>query len=149
MNSFDQITIHCSATPNSRPVSVDEIRSWHLARGFHDIGYHFVILADGTISVGRPLPQEGAHVEGHNAGNIGICLVGLDSFLDKQWGSLRVLLDDLISKYGIKLWEIHGHYEFDTARAQGKTCPNVSMERILDWYLTGNNEAIAANLIKS
>ena len=54
----------------------DEIRSWHLDRGFSDIGYHYVIRRDGTQEDGRPIEQPGAHVQGHNAHSIGICLVG-------------------------------------------------------------------------
>ena len=45
-------------------------------RGWDDIGYHLVIKRDGIIEVGRPLNVQGAHVRGHNAESIGICMVG-------------------------------------------------------------------------
>lgn len=70
------IVVHCSATPEGRDVAAATIRTWHLAKGWADIGYHFVIRLDGTIEAGRPLAKAGAHVEGHNARTIGICYVG-------------------------------------------------------------------------
>lgn len=70
------IVVHCSATPEGRDVTAATIRSWHLAKGWADIGYHFVIRLDGSIETGRPLAKAGAHVEGHNARTIGICYVG-------------------------------------------------------------------------
>lgn len=70
------IVIHCSATPEGRDVTAATIRSWHLAKKWADIGYHFVIRLDGTIEVGRPLSRPGAHVEGYNQRTIGICYVG-------------------------------------------------------------------------
>lgn len=44
--------------------------------GYNGIGYHFVILLDGTIQFGRPLWARGAHVRRGNNGKIGICWIG-------------------------------------------------------------------------
>ncbi|WP_206734937.1 MULTISPECIES: peptidoglycan-binding protein [unclassified Bosea (in: a-proteobacteria)] len=73
---IDTIFIHCTATPEGKDYTVDDIRSWHKQRGFSDIGYHYVIYRDGRIMVGRPIGQVGAHVESHNTGSIGISYVG-------------------------------------------------------------------------
>ena len=88
------IVIHHSATPRGRPHSVEEIRKWHLARGFSDIGYHDVILIDGSIQEGRDREKAGAHAQGHNAHSIGICVVGdgRQGFEPAQWASLRALV---------------------------------------------------------
>lgn len=44
------------------------------------IGYHYLVLLDGTIQEGRPVTKPGAHCTGHNAHSIGVCYVGgLDS----------------------------------------------------------------------
>lgn len=72
----DFIAVHCSATPPSQNVDEYEIRQWHLARGWADIGYNIVLPRDGTIQIGRPLDYCGAHVEGFNNRALGICLVG-------------------------------------------------------------------------
>jgi N-acetyl-anhydromuramyl-L-alanine amidase AmpD len=73
---LELVIVHCSATPPSMDIGVDEIRRWHLDRGWSDIGYHFVIRRDGTVEPGRPVSAVGAHAKGFNATSIGICLVG-------------------------------------------------------------------------
>ncbi len=45
-------------------------------RGWIDIGYHFLIDPFGNIFEGRPIGVLGAHVKGHNTGNVGISLMG-------------------------------------------------------------------------
>jgi len=44
--------------------------------GWSDIGYHAVIMLDGTLELGRPLERSGAHVKGHNRNTIGVCYIG-------------------------------------------------------------------------
>ena len=74
------IVVHCSATKEGVNYDREDIKKWHLARKFKDVGYHFVIKLDGAIELGRPLNQIGAHVSGGNTGTIGICYIGgLDS----------------------------------------------------------------------
>ena len=78
-----EVILHCADTRpdwmNGRPLSekVAEIRRWHVQqRGWRDIGYHWVIDRDGKVASGRREAEIGAHVEGHNRGTIGICLLG-------------------------------------------------------------------------
>ena len=68
--------IHCSATKEGINYNVDTIRTWHLARKFSDIGYHFLVHLDGTIERGRPWDKPGAHAKGYNTNSVGICYVG-------------------------------------------------------------------------
>ena len=44
---IDLILVHCTATPDGKDYTVDQIREWHKDRGFADIGYHYVIDLDG------------------------------------------------------------------------------------------------------
>lgn len=53
----------------------DEIRRWHLERGFHDIGYHYVVKGK-AFEKGRPLEYQGAHCLRFNDFSIGICVAG-------------------------------------------------------------------------
>ncbi len=53
-----------------------QIQRWHFDRGWATVGYHFVISPSGRIFGGRPVDRLGAHVLGHNAGTVGICLMG-------------------------------------------------------------------------
>ena len=76
-----RMSIHHTATPSGAGASgasrVRGYQRYHMnSRGWCDIGYHFVIDRDGTIYEGRPLNQRGAHVGGHNTGNIGISFIG-------------------------------------------------------------------------
>ena len=70
------LVIHGAHTPPSMDVGVEEIRVWHIDRGFSDIGYHYVIRRDGSLEIGRPLDQMGAHAHGMNKHSLGVCLVG-------------------------------------------------------------------------
>lgn len=124
--NITEIIIHCSATPEGKDYTVSQIREWHLARGFKDIGYHYVIYRDGSINVGRQENVIGAHCTGHNSKSIGICYIGgmdstnkkaKDTRTDKQKESLIKLLKQLKSKYPKAT--IHGHREF-----ANKDCPS-------------------------
>lgn len=80
------IIVHHSAVPLSYAggtldaAALDEI---HRLRGFgisywghtYHVGYHYVILPDGTVQQGRPERCEGAHARGYNS-YIGVCLIG-------------------------------------------------------------------------
>jgi len=76
MRELKYIVLHCSATPVSMDVGVAEIRKWHKAKGWKDVGYHFVIKLSGKLEYGRPLQQIGSHVLGYNRASVGICYVG-------------------------------------------------------------------------
>lgn len=76
MRRITEIIIHCSATPEGKDFTVDDIRRWHLARNFADIGYHYVIYRDGSVHKGRAENIAGAHCLGHNANSMGICYIG-------------------------------------------------------------------------
>ena len=58
MRDINRIILHCSATPEGRGVTVDQIRSWHLSNGWDDIGYHFCVYADGSVHRGTSISQE-------------------------------------------------------------------------------------------
>jgi N-acetylmuramoyl-L-alanine amidase len=76
MRKINLIIVHCSATPEGKDYTVEDITRWHKARGFNGIGYHYVVYRDGTIHGGRPVTEIGAHCEGHNANSIGVCYIG-------------------------------------------------------------------------
>lgn len=76
MRKINKIVVHCSATREGQDHDVDDIRRWHKAKGWRDVGYHYVIKLDGTVQAGRPESQPGSHVAGHNADSIGIVYIG-------------------------------------------------------------------------
>lgn len=141
MREIKRIIIHCSATPPDLDIGAAEIRAWHTApgwqgapNGWSDIGYHFVIRRDGLVEPGRPVERVGAHVKGHNADSIGICLVGgvdaagraQGNFTLVQWGALQALTTGLAAEHGAS---VHGHNEF-----AAKACPSFDVAR---WWRDG------------
>jgi N-acetylmuramoyl-L-alanine amidase len=153
------ITIHCSDTPPTMDIGAAEIRKWHtdappVGRGWKDIGYHLVIRRSGEVERGRALNEQGAHVEGFNQDNVGICLVGgrpgnglPGLFTITQFDALQYQIDSLLMIYKtIRPWDIHGHYEFSSAK--GKTCPNMDMKRVMQFLQNGNLEPIKEYIYK-
>ena len=67
------LVLHCSATRCNQDYSVEQLRRDHKARGFYDIGYHFYIRKDGTMTQHRKLLEVGAHARPYNRCSIGIC----------------------------------------------------------------------------
>lgn len=131
MREINKIIIHCSATPEGKPFTVENIRRWHTlpvskgGRGWSDIGYHYVIYLDGSVHNGRPVEKIGAHCAGQNAKSIGICYVGglasdaktpKDTRTEAQKRALRQLVATLRKKYPKAT--VHGHREF-----AAKACP--------------------------
>ena len=124
------IIIHCSATPSTLDIGKEEIDKWHRQRGWFGIGYHFVIRRNGTVEVGRPVMDVGAHAQGYNAVSVGVCLVGgVDSsmkpennFTHQQWEALTRLLKDLKKRFPEA--KIIGHNE-----VANKACPSFDVQK--------------------
>lgn len=129
MRDISKIILHCSATPEGRDVKVDDIRRWHLANGWDDIGYHFCIYADGSIHRGRDLDKSGAHTYGHNRNSIGICYIGgvdkdmnpTDTMTEMQDIAVIELVKSLRLIFGEL--SLHGHNEFSS-----KSCPSFDVQ---------------------
>lgn len=130
---IDLIVLHCAASPDGHQLgsahetAAEVIDRWHVERGFHRehpsinpqlkaIGYHYVIDCDGTVLTGRGEEEIGAHVEGHNATSLGICMVGTRSFTTAQWLALHDMTARLQDKY--RNATLHGHREY-----AAKECP--------------------------
>jgi N-acetylmuramoyl-L-alanine amidase len=127
------LTIHCAATPEGRDVNAATISDWDRAK-FGQVSYHHVITLDGVDHRTLRDDQKGAHVGGHNTGNIGICYVGgMDAHnehpKDTRTEAQKVALLTLIRTYkgrypGIK---ILGHRDWPGV---AKACPSFS---VADW----------------
>jgi hypothetical protein len=145
MRPINEIIVHCTATPEGRPVTVAEINSWHKARGWSGIGYHRVIGLNGERLAGRPIEQIGAHCEGHNTGTVGVVYVGgvakdgktpKDTRTPAQKTALLAELSELRDRFPIT--KISGHRDY-----AAKACPSfdaTSEYRTLLLSETGDNE---------
>lgn len=126
MRKINKIIIHCTATPEGRDVSIDEVRRWHVEeRGWRDVGYHFLVRLDGTVEEGRQIEMTGAHTRSHNWDSIGIAYSGgmskdmtepKDTRTDAQKDALVDLICQLHDCYG---GTVYGHRDFSE-----KACPS-------------------------
>lgn len=119
------IVLHHSGTEQGNAAS---FKKYHISIGYKDIGYHFVILKNGNIEIGRSLSENGAHCRGNN-NTIGICLVGIlenKAPTPEQYKSLVRLLTDLCFVYNFN--------PFGTYINKGKTGGIISGH--LDWCQT-------------
>lgn len=119
MRQITEIIIHSTATPKGMNATAKDIDKWHRLRGYNCIGYHFVILRDGTIEQGRAIEMAGAHCKGNNAETIGVAYVGglneskqsADTRTGAQKIALNVLLADLVKQYPT-IRKISGHRDY-------------------------------------
>ena len=136
-----EIIIHCAATRpewmQGRPLrdQVEEIRRWHRANGWRDIGYHWIIGRDGSMLAGRPETEIGAHTVGRNAGTIGICLIGgfgsatTDLFYDHFTARQGITLEQQLQAISMRtpITRVSGHNEY-----AAKACPGFNVTRWLE-----------------
>lgn len=146
MRPINEIIVHCTATradwwaKSATKDKVAEVRRWHMDRGWKDIGYHFLIDRNGTLALGRPIDQVGAHTQGHNTGTIGVSLFGgFDSaatdkfsanFTPEQDKGLRQLIKELTARYKIRTVSGHNQYA-------AKACPGFNVST---WF--GQNKEL-------
>lgn len=121
------LIVHCSATRETQAYTAEQLRRDHLARGFIDVGYHYYIRRDGTVSRHRRLDEVGAHCRPFNRCSIGICYEGgldaggtpKDTRTLPQRTTLAALLLDLKRRYPKAV--IRGHCEMPGSTP--KACP--------------------------
>lgn len=107
MRKIDKIVVHCSATKAGMPYTAADVDRWHKSRGWFCIGYHFVIDLDGTVELGRPVSQVGAHAYGHNRNTIAVCYIGgldengrpADTRTLEQRKSMLKLISELVASH--------------------------------------------------
>ncbi len=139
-----RMAIHHTVTPaDTDPARVRGIQSFHMdTRGWCDIGYHFLITKDGTVYEGRPLDLLGAHVAGHNTGNVGISFVGCfhtsgcmdwspSSPPEEMIDAAATMVGRLSDLYGIPIdaSRVKGHRDHSGATT---TCPGDNLHARLD-----------------
>lgn len=137
------IVVHEAQTPTGKYFDADDIEQWHKERGewgpssitHKYIGYHWVILLDGTIQSGRHPNEIGCHAKGYNSNSLGICLIGMGKYTQEQWNSLQRLLEALKGQY--KDIKIIGHNEVSS-----KICPGFDVQKYLSNDMVPDEENV-------
>ncbi|MCL4424638.1 MAG: N-acetylmuramoyl-L-alanine amidase [Firmicutes bacterium] len=131
-----RVTVHHTVSTRKDPlVEIKDIQLYHITKEpepFSDIGYHYVIDRAENID-GRDIyqgrkPQSdgglslGAHVAGHNTGNIGVAVLGNYDQEDLSPGQQQVL-EELLAwlsyKYDIPIHQIKGHRDLNVTDCPG------------------------------
>lgn len=124
MRRIDAVIVHHSASDED--TTVEEIRSWHRARGFKDIGYHWVVRkgAQGWECIkARAESEPGAHCEGHNAHTIGVVVCGNYSERKPSSGATSMLvaaLRAILVRHKLNEQAIFAHRAFKATECPGK-----------------------------
>jgi len=129
MRRIKYLVVHCSASPNGRDDTAEDIHRWHQERGWSGIGYNAVVTVSGLLEQGRPDYWQGAHVrdfdengEGDNSDSLGIVLMGTDIFSSQQFNILEGWL--VAKKLQYPDAEVVGHCDLDSR----KPCPNFDVK---------------------
>lgn len=110
--------------------NAQQIHTWHIARNWSGIGYHFFINKKGEIFRGRPENVIGAHAKGHNSNSIGICFEGAldrEFMTEEQIKAGQELVSYLKKKYNIS--NVKRHCDLMSTNCPGK---NFAFDRIME-----------------
>lgn len=126
-----RLFLHCSASDATGAAYQGEhllgtVRSWHLARGWSDVGYHALIDKAGVILAGRDLDRTPAAQRGHNTGSLAVMVHGLTDFSDAGLSACKALCRAINAAHGGAL-TVHGHCEVSR-----KSCPVFDYRALLD-----------------
>lgn len=125
----EYIIVHSTNTKPNVDLSARDIDERHRKRGLLKIGYHCVIKRDGTIELGRPFNEIGAHLQDYDIKSIGICMIGglntrgvnAPDYSTQQQKALYVLIKTLTFMY--KDAKVIGHNKLEKT-----DCPSFDVE---------------------
>ncbi len=133
----DMIVVHHTKLANMTVASIHDL---HLGNGWAGIGYHKVILPDGSVADGRPEYAVGAHAKGVNSHSVGITVVGdfdIGRPSPAQMAALVALTADLAGKYGVSEARVVGHRDvYDDTTCPGRLFPWAEFKQTLHERLT-------------
>ncbi len=142
LNGVKRITIHHDGMDvfTERNFSrcatrIEQIRQSHLRRTakgggrWADIGYHYVVDAQGRVWEGRSIRYQGAHVQDHNENNMGILCLGnfeRQSPTREQTAALDRFVATQMRSYGVPLSRVYTHRELNPTE-----CPGRNLQRYM------------------
>lgn len=128
MRPIEGIAFHHSAS--SLATTMRDLHQWHVVEnGWSAIGYHHIVLGDGTIRAVRHPRRSGAHVLGKNSVLIGICIVGDNTVPGSGWTFEQITSgQSLLNAYRLIIpgIEFKGHRDW----ARGTECPGLDVKEV-------------------
>lgn len=141
-----RLILHASHTAEHEAPNLEAwLRVTGRKLGLLDIGYHFVIFADGSHLCTRPHDVMGSHTPGYNKDSIGVVMQGgvrlrpgedgeeiqaqADTFTSAQMETLRFLWGWLNGIYRTEL-RLDGHGELGRHKLRPKLCPPCDMDKV-------------------
>lgn len=122
MNKKTHIILHHTGAEEK---DAQQVKAYHLKKGWRDVGYNYIIERSGKLVEGRPLNIPGAHTSasGMNLKGIGIALIGnfeIHGPNQEQLDTLVSLLRNLKDEYDIPKENILPHKNVPGAKT---LCP--------------------------
>lgn len=121
------LVVHHTAgiAPRTEQLEHEEMRSIqraHMARGWDDIGYNYVIMPSGRVYEGRGYNIIGAHTLNHNTGTIGVSFAGNYEISRPSRAQIRAYrkLVKLLKRNGADIRRARGHKQMPD---QATACP--------------------------
>ncbi|MEV4287338.1 peptidoglycan-binding domain-containing protein [Nonomuraea bangladeshensis] len=131
-------------TDGPQDQSIKSIQDFHMgpSRGWSDIGYNFLVHADGTIYEGRGWLTVGAHCPDHNRTGIGVAFIGDNNPTAAAKKSIRYLYDEACRRAGRKLRQLGHGDRFPTA------CPGPRLQAWVDAGMPAEAEEAPKVVVK-
>ena len=92
------------------------------------LGYHEVILRDGTVQVIKPPNRIANGVKNHNHNTYHICMVGSSNFTPEQERAFNERAAYNLMRFGLGVDALRGHNEFSGHASN--ICPGINMNTI-------------------
>lgn len=138
MTTITWITVHhdgmdpfYATDEGSSKARLESIRRAHRAKGWGDIGYHYVVDRNGRVWEARSIVWQGAHVKDCNPGNIGVmCMGNFDRQAPSQaqLAAMNRHVTWLMKNYHVPSSKLRTHQEWPSAAT---ACPGVNLQRYM------------------
>jgi len=141
---LERLVIHCTATPEGREVTRDDIEQWHLVgRGWSRVGYSDMIHLNGEVENLIPYnnddivdPWEISNgARGYNSTSRHVVYVGgmkdgepHDTRTPEQWTALQVYVKEFLARHPDA--DVVGHNQLSS-----KACPSFDVPEFLNMIL--------------
>lgn len=125
------ITIHhtagkLTASLEESIAEIQFIQDYHQnAKGWNDIGYHFILDSLGNVFEGRPIKVVGAHVYMRNTDNVGISLMGNyhppknDQPSQKALEAIISIASYVVNAYSVEKSSFYAHRDIGSTDCPG------------------------------